>query len=530
MCDFIDTNYNQARLELVLEVTGIGMWDFHLQTSMAFCSNQCKYILGLTSNSNEVSEKTFLENLHPEDKQRVLETAQGAISNHEDYSTEYRVMWQDGSIHWVAARARTIYDADGQPLRMLGTVQDITAQKTAEAEREELLMREVQAKTEAQTANLIKEQFLAVLSHEIRSPLNPILGWTKLLKSGKLDAASVTRALDTIERNAKLQAQLIDDLLDVSRILRGKINLNFAAIDLSSTIISAIETVELAVQTKNIYIDYINNTTAQNQYCWGDVNRIQQILGNLLSNAIKFTPTGGKISIKLEQVNSHIQITVSDTGKGITPDFLPYVFDYFRQADNSITRKSGGLGLGLAIVHQLVELHHGTVQVYSAGEGQGATFTVALPAYKVEQVFSQTSISTASNSPASLFGVKILVVDDEPDTRELLQSVLEYSGATVFLAPNASEALSILVKSQPDILLSDIAMPQTDGYKLIRQIREMVPVQSEYKYNQIPAIAITAYASDSDEEKAYAAGFQLHLAKPIDPEDLVNNIAKLLKI
>ncbi|MBW4605433.1 MAG: response regulator [Calothrix sp. FI2-JRJ7] len=530
MYDLIDIDVNnQARLELVLEVTAIGMWDFHLQTGMAFCSNQCKHILGFTLDSMDVSEKTFLENVHPEDRERVLETAQGAILNQKDYNTQYRVIWQDGSIHWIAARGRTLYDTDGKPVRMLGTVQDISAQKAAEVEREELLMREVQARTEAETANLLKDQFLAVLSHEIRSPLNPILGWTKLLKSGKLDAAASARALDTIERNVKLQTQLIDDLLDVSRILRGKINLNFAAVDMSSMIISAIETIELAAQTKNIYIDYVNNISTPFNYVWGDANRIQQILGNLLSNAIKFTPTRGKILIRLERVNSQIQITLSDTGKGITPDFLPYVFDFFRQADNSTTRKSGGLGLGLGVVRQLVELHHGTVQVYSAGEGQGATFTVILPAYQVEQVFSESNISTASNSSTSLLGVKILIVDDEADTRELLQLILEQSGATVTIASGATEVLNIIEQVQPDILLSDIAMPQTDGYKLIRQIREMAPVQSEYKCNQIPAIALTAYASDSDEEKAREAGFQLHLAKPIGPEELVNAITKLLK-
>jgi PAS domain S-box-containing protein len=518
---------NQARLEFVLEATNIGMWDFQPLTGKAFCSNQCKQILGLRLDSLDVSEDTFLKNLHPEDRPRIIEAARGAIQEKKDYDAEYRVIWQDGSIHWVAARARTIYDSQGQPLRMLGTVQDITARKIAEAEREELLMREVQARTEAEMANSIKDQFLAVLSHEIRSPLNPILGWTKLLQSGKLDVAASARALDTIERNAKLQAQLIDDLLDVSKILRGKINMNFAVVDLSSTVTSALLAVELAAQTKNIYINCITNInelTERNQFCiWGDVNRIQQILGNLLSNAIKFTPTGGKVIVGLERVNSEIQITVTDTGKGITPEFLPYVFDYFRQADTSTTRKSGGLGLGLAIVRQLVEMHHGTVQVQSAGEGLGATFTVIFPHYQVK-LPSESNFLTASTSLTSLSGVRILVVDDEADTRELLQLILEQSGATVNVVPNATEALSILEQLQPDILLSDIAMPQIDGYQLIRQIRQMAPAQCSV----IPAIALTAYATDSDGEKARAAGFQLHLAKPVQPEDLVNSIAKLL--
>ncbi len=328
------------------------------------------------------------------------------------------------------------------------------------------------------------------------------MGWANLLKSSKLDAVATTRALDTIERNAKLQSRLIDDLLDVSRILRGKINLNFAVVDLESIIAAALGTVELAAQTKNIYIDYIiepqnsNLFNISNFAVWGDAIRLQQIIGNLLSNAIKFTSPSGRIQIKLERVEAQIQVTVTDTGKGIAANFLPYVFDYFRQADTSTTRKSGGLGLGLAIVRQLVELHHGTVQAQSDGEEQGATFMVRLPflqTHEIPSVFNITTLTLTTvptqgeprakllnNSPISLDGVQILVVDDDSDTRILLEIILEKNGAIVTVAASATEALTILEKSHPDILLSDIGMPQMDGYELIRQIRDL-PSQKSLK-------------------------------------------------
>jgi PAS domain S-box-containing protein len=644
------------RLEFALAATKLGVWDLNLLTGKAFCSNQCRQILGIPLDDLDVMEEKFLNNLHPEDCTSVVEAATKAIREKSTYNSEYRIIWQDGTVHWVAARANTIYGVDGQPLRMVGTVEDITARKqveqtlqdreaqlhlaleaarmgtwdidfltqrghcshqlqgifdvpaeysyetwlnsiywedrdrinesvksaidntadycvefrvarphggfywiesrgrierdasgkavrmigvaadittrkVVEVEREELLVSEHLARIEAETANSIKEQFLAVLSHEIRSPLNPILGWTKLLKSSRLDANTTIRALDTIERNAQLQSRLIDDLLDVSRILRGKISLNFAVVDLESIIAGALETIELAAQTKNIQIEYIiephnqNLSNVSNFAVWGDGNRLQQIIGNLLSNAIKFTPSNGSIVVKLERINAQIQVTVSDTGKGITADFLPYIFDYFRQADTSTTRKSGGLGLGLAIVRQLVELHHGTVQAQSDGEDKGATFMVKLPFLRSSLISNDSNITiTLANSPIPLAGVRILVVDDEPDTRDLLEMILENSGAIVTVASCATEVLTVLEKSHQDILLSDIGMPKMDGYELIRRVRNL----PSSKNRNIPAIALTAYATDFDEQKVITAGFQLHIPKPVEPEYLVNMLVKLI--
>lgn len=412
-----------------------------------------------------------------------------------------------------------------------------------EQERAENLARAEMAREEAEAANRIKDEFLAVLSHELRSPLNPILGWSKLLRRGKLDATKTAHALETIERNAKLQTQLIEDLLDVSRILRGKLSLNMAPVDLALTIEAALETVRLAAQAKSIQIQMrFDPTTGQ---VLGDSARLQQVIWNLLSNAVKFTPSGGTVEIRLEEVGNgesgigngeittdsllptpysptHAQITVSDTGKGIPPEFLPYVFEYFRQADSTTTRKFGGLGLGLAIVRHLVELHGGTVWAQSPGEGLGATFTVRLPLMPVS---TQTPQEKPPAAPiADLIGLRILVVDDQPDIQDVVAFILEQAGAVVSVAASAPEALNLIEQSLPDVLICDIGMPDMDGYMLMRLLRTLPPEQG----GKIPAIALTAYAGDMNQQQALAAGFQQHIVKPVEPEKLVRAIAALV--
>jgi signal transduction histidine kinase len=344
---------------------------------------------------------------------------------------------------------------------------DLIEQRQTAAEREQLLAREQAARAEADRANRLKDEFLAVLSHELRSPLNPILGWAKLLQNGKLDAAKTQQALKTIERNAQLQSELIEDLLDVSRILQGKLNLNVTSINLSSIIRGAMETVRLAAEAKSIKLEA--SLEPDVGLVWGDSTRLQQVIWNLLSNAVKFTPKGGQVSIRLERLDSCAHITVSDTGQGIAPDFLPYVFEYFRQANATTTRKFGGLGLGLAIVRHLVELHGGTVAVESLGVGRGATFTVRLPLMPIQTIAHQNSQSLESFS--SLNGIQVLVVDDEPDSREFVAFVLEQAGATVLTATTADQALTMLIRSKPTVLLSDIGMPEMDGYMLMQQLR-----------------------------------------------------------
>lgn len=370
------------------------------------------------------------------------------------------------------------------------------------------------AREQAEAANRIKDEFLAVLSHELRTPLSPILGWTKLLRSGKVRPENQDKALETIERNAQLQTQLVEDLLDVSRILRGKFMLDIRSVNLKGVIAAAIETVRLAAEAKRIEIQTVLESSED---VLGDASRLQQVVWNLLSNAVKFTPERGRVEIRLVQVNHSVQIQVTDTGKGIEAEFLPYVFDRFRQADSATTRKFGGLGLGLAIVRQIVELHGGTVQVDSQGEDQGATFTVTFP-LKNAIVPSQPSF-IAPEHALDLKGVRILVVDDEADSREFVGYVLESAGAKIVCASSAIEALNILAQDKPDILVSDIGMPGMDGYQLLKSLK---PDQ------KLPAIALTAYAGEVDQQRAIAAGFVRHLAKPVEPDHLIALVATLV--
>jgi signal transduction histidine kinase/CheY-like chemotaxis protein len=423
-------------------------------------------------------------------------------------------------------------------------LQDKTAERQNAADREQLLQREQAARETAETANRIKDEFLAVLSHELRSPLNPILGWAKLLRSGRLDATKTEQALNTIERNALLQSELIEDLLDVSRILRGKLTLNVSPVNLAVVIRGAMETVRLAADAKAIAIEADMVETASIS---GDSTRLQQVVWNLLSNAVKFTPAGGRVKVRLtadgvtdgaDRINdssvssvpkSVAQITITDTGKGIAPDFLPQVFDYCQQEDGTTTRKFGGLGLGLAIVRQIVELHGGTVWASSPGEGLGATFTVKLPFLKTEgrgQKAKGGLDSSFALHPSSLplNGLQILVVDDETDSRDFIAFVVADAGARVRTATSGAEAIALMMQSQLDVLLSDVGMPDMDGYMLMRQVRGLSSEQN----GQVRAIALTAYAGDFNQQQALQAGFQRHIAKPVEPNQLVEAIVTLI--
>jgi PAS domain S-box-containing protein len=441
---------------------------------------------------------------------------------------------------------------EGSQDRGVSFVIDLTEQKRTEAEKVELLKREKAARAEAEAANRTKDEFLAVLSHELRTPLNPILGWARLLRQRQFDPVTQERALETIERNAKLQTQLIEDLLDVSRILRGKLSIQVSSVDLAATIEAALETVQLAAEAKSIQIHTILDPSVKQVA--GDPNRLQQVIWNLLSNAVKFTPVGGQVEVQLEQVepgsvgekssdpsthaltHPYAQITVRDTGKGISPNFLPYVFDYFRQADGTTTRQTGGLGLGLAIARHLVELHGGIIRVESLGEGQGATFQVWLPLQNDTNRISHERTPTAdfplvvAENPIDgskvLTGLKILVVEDDADTRSFLSFLLGQAGATVTVTSCVKEALDVLAQVQFDLLISDIGMPQFDGYTLIHQVRELEANPNQH----IPAIALTAYAGEANQQQALAAGFQMHLAKPIEPSQLVQAIKQISRI
>ncbi|HEY9600206.1 MAG TPA: PAS domain S-box protein [Allocoleopsis sp.] len=431
-----------------------------------------------------------------------------------------------GVLSFVSSESKRRYNqAD------LALAEDIARRAASAIDNARLYRDSEAARTAAQEANRMKDEFLAVLSHELRSPLNAILGWTQMLRTRQLSETAMARALETIERNAKLQTQLIEDLLDVSRIIQGKLRLNIRPINIASAIDAALNTVRPAADAKGIHLTVTPNSSVG--LIPGDAERLQQVVWNLVSNAIKFTPTGGRVEIRLKSTDSYTQIEVADTGKGISPDFLPHVFERFRQADSTTTRAYGGLGLGLAIVRHLVELHGGTVRADSPGEGQGATFTVKLPLQVREenwelgmgsQVKAEDSPRSTVYSSLPLKGLRVLVVDDEVDTRDYLTAVLAEYGAQATGVASVSEAIFAIAQLPPDILVSDISMPGEDGYSLIRQVRAL-----ESQAASIPAVAITAHAMEEDRKNAIAAGFNQHIPKPIEPTQLVAVVANLAR-
>lgn len=406
---------------------------------------------------------------------------------------------------------------------------DVSVRRQVEAERDRLLQSERQARAAAEAANLSKDEFLAMVSHELRTPLNAMLGWGRLLRSGTLDESRRARALEAIERNAQAQSQLIEDLLDVSRIVSGKLTLEVAPVDLADVVEAALDTVRPALESKSIHLKCEIQPGLPR--IMGDARRLQQVAWNLLSNAVKFTPPAGEVAVRLRGEGEHLELTVADTGHGIRPSMLPFIFETFRQADTSTTRSFGGLGLGLSISRHLVELHGGSIEAHSAGEGLGATFRVLLGRQPIKvrsapkTVEATPAIRTIA-SHADLQGLRVLVVDDEPDARELLGTILSYAGARVSSVASADEALSLLATEPFDVLLSDIAMPLHDGYELIRRVRQL-PSDSA---RNIPAAALTAYARIEDRAQAMAAGYQLHVTKPVDPAELTQVVASLARI
>jgi len=442
----------------------------------------------------------------------------------------------DRILIWVRHNARAIRDERGKILYYEGAIEDITQRKQAEEERTQLLAREQAARAEAEAANRLKDEFLATLSHELRTPLNAILGWASLLRSQKLNADKTAHAVEIIERNARSQTQLIEDLLDVSRIIRGQLRLNINSVDLNQIIETALDTVRPAAEAKSIQLESCLKPATGSIN--GDPDRLQQIVWNLLSNAIKFTPPQGRVTIYLEWVNNSVQIKVKDTGKGLPANAVPYIFERFRQVESTTTRSHGGLGLGLAIVRHLVELHGGTVWCESPGAGMGATFIVELPLPFIVQLplqsvywqvddselaSPQVEDNQLSQPSLALAGLRVLVVEDEPDALEYFKIVLEKEGAQVAGVTLVSEALNAIKASLPDVLVSDIGLPGEDGYSLIAHVRNM-----EAKHDEcLPAVALTAYAREEDRQRALDSGFQMHLSKPVDPDELVRVIAKL---
>jgi PAS domain S-box-containing protein len=459
---------------------------------------------------------------------------------------------KDGTLIDISLTVSPIRDAQGKIIGASKIARDIRARKQAEetlleqtvenarlyeaaqkarAEAEKAAADNERLYRQAQEASQLKEEFLATVSHELRNPLNAILGWSRMLRLGQVAEDGVTKALETIERNAQTQAQLIDDLLDVSRIITGKLRMDVRPADPNLFIEAAIEAVRPAAEARGVRLQKIMDTSAVSVP--GDPIRLQQVVWNLLSNAIKFTARGGLVQLRLERVNSHVEISVSDTGQGIASEFLPHVFDRFRQADQRTTRQHGGMGLGLAIVKNLVELHGGTVRAASPGIGEGSTFTVRLPVLPVYQVDPEggrvhptaRDLLPQPEIDDRLDGTTILVVDDEPDARELLTVGLERCGAQVKAAASVTEAFRAIAVQIPDVLISDIGMPDEDGYELIRKLRLM----PEEKGGKIPSIALTAYARVEDRLRALRSGYQMHVPKPVELAELVAVVDSLVK-
>lgn len=486
----------------------------------------------IDKNEAEVNVADWGARVHPDDLPGAAEVWTHSVTTGTPYVTEFRVQRADGEYRWFLVRAMPIRDTAGHVTRWYGTCTDIHDQRALAEQNAQLLESERAARSEAERTSQLKDEFLATLSHELRTPLNAILGWTQVLRGDPANTEDMEAGLATIERNSRAQTQIIEDLLDMSKIISGKVRLDVQPLHLDQVVAAAVDTMRPAAAAKGIHLQSLIDPQAR--MVNGDPNRLQQVFWNLLSNAIKFTPKGGKVQVVLERVHSHLEIGIADTGEGISPEFLPYVFDRFRQQDASTTRKHGGLGLGLAIVKQLVELHGGNVRVESGGRGQGTTFCVMLPLSVLRPVPDPDHAerrhpqagSASLSIPAqrlNLTGVKVLVVDDEADARGLVQRLLEDRGALVQSVGSAAEALRLLPVQRPDVLVSDIGMPGEDGYALIRQVRALPAEQG----GNVPAVALTAYARSEDRLNVILAGFQMHLAKPVEAAELLALVASL---
>ncbi|HEY6660379.1 MAG TPA: ATP-binding protein, partial [Pyrinomonadaceae bacterium] len=435
---------------------------------------------------------------------------------------------RDGHILFCEWYNSVLRDDRDKLVSVLSLVLDVTARQSAEEERAAALARERDARRHAEEADRLKDEFLATLSHELRTPLTSILGWASMIRNGEVEGSGVARAIETIERNARAQARLIDDLLDVSRIITGNLRLDLHPLNLAPIVDAALDALRPTADVKGIRLQ----THFEPKECLvkGDSNRLRQVIWNLLSNAIKFTQRGGSVNIDLTCLES-ARLTVSDTGEGIAPEFLPYVFDRFRQAEASISRKQGGLGLGLAVVRHLVELHGGTISVESEGLGRGSVFTVDLPIgeerrdpARAEERRLEVEQRRSRSGVVRLDGLHVLLVEDDDDSRKLLGTMLKRYGARVTATRSAKEALTVFDSELPDVMISDIGMPEQDGYELIQKLRAM-PAE---KGGLTPAIALTGYASKKDRERALDAGYHQHIAKPIEQTDMIAAIARLL--
>jgi PAS domain S-box-containing protein len=501
---------SEQRLRFALDAAWMGTWDWNLSTQAVQWSENLERIHGLPAGTFDGTFSSYEREIHPDDRERVLASAQRAIAEGVPHEVEYRIVAPDGTVRWVEGKGQVEYDEQGRPIRMTGVCMIVTRRKEAEIAR----------LSAAEESSRLKDEFLATLSHELRTPLNAILGWTQMLQAGVLAPERVRQALDVIGRNAKLQAQLIEDILDISRIITGKLEIDRLPVVLAQLIDTVVGGALPAAQRKGI--ELVKVVPENLPLTEGDPKRLHQALANLLSNAITFTPEGGRVEVRCSVDRDAIEISVQDSGVGIPREFLPYVFDRFRQADSRLTRKHGGLGLGLAIARHLVEQHRGTIRAHSDGSGRGTTMTVSLPVALV----ARTSFPVGREirqEPAvqpRLSGSTVVIVDDQPDSRELLSAVFEHWGARVVMCESADEAIEALNRPPVHLLVADIAMPDVDGYELIRLVRT--------RDAGVPAVAVSAHARPQDRGRALASGYNGYCAKPIDATQLLETVQSVM--
>ncbi|MEO8481115.1 MAG: ATP-binding protein [Acidobacteriota bacterium] len=501
---------SEARLRFALDAALMGTWDWDLATNHVEWSENLPRIHGLPDGSFDGTFASYEREIHPDDRARVLASAQRAVAQGVPHDVEYRIVAPDGAIRWVEGKGLVHYE-QGRPARMSGVCMVVTRRKEAELAR----------LTAAEEASRLKDEFLATLSHELRTPLNAILGWVQMLKAGGLTPRDAEQAIDVIGRNARLQAHLIEDILDVSRIITGKLEIDHDIVPLGQVLDAVLAGILPAAGAKRIAVS--KDVPEDLPPIEGDRKRLQQIFGNVLSNALKFTPEGGTIAIRATAGPDTVELVVRDSGSGIAPEFLPYVFDRFRQADSRSTRRHGGLGLGLAIARHLMQLHGGIIAAESEGVGRGTTITFRLPIWAGRRTAATIVVPAEGEvmPDCRLDGIRIVVVDDQPDSRDLLETVLKQHGADVVACARADAALRALGGQDVQLLVADIAMPDMDGWDLIERVRELP--------HKVPAIAVSAYARPQDRARALSGGFAGYCAKPLEVAELLRLVKATLK-
>ncbi len=517
---------SEASLQTALDLVGMASWTIDLRRDEMVWSDRLFHLLGLDASSAVPSIETWLASVHPEERERVAAAWREARRAGTPLRSTYRVVWPDGTVRWIDAACGFLRDDHGQAIVGIGAFHDVTERRLAHEARERLLAREERlraaaerARVDAEQASQAKDHFLAVLSHELRSPLQGMIGWLSLLRSGRLDAERSRHAIDAIERSVRLQAQLVSDLLDVSRIVAGKLQLAVGLVDLGAVVEGTVEEMRPLARQNRITL---RSHAVQGAFVAGDAERLHQVFANLVSNALKFTPAGGVVDVRCARSENEAEVTVQDTGEGIAAHALPHIFDRFAQADSSPTRRHGGLGLGLAIVKHLTEAHGGQVSARSDGPGKGSVFSVRLPLARPAHVPARYGLAGPPTSDA-LQGIGVLVVEDDEASRESLAIALEERGARVVQADCADRALEAFRTHRPQVVISDLGLAPVDGYGLLGSLRALEVGRA------VPVIALTGFASAEDRARVFAAGFQAHLTKPAHPDEVVGTVLRTLE-